>query len=155
MDGFTTTAIDATTAHPTSTPSSAIASTPPNPELGEKATRRRFNAADKARILDEIDSCIERGEAGAILRREGIHRATVRDWRRQRDAGGLAGLEPARRGPAPAPVNPLQAEVDKLQREVTRLQQRLTRAETIIDFQKKVSTMLESMTTALPSSEPF
>jgi hypothetical protein len=38
----------------------------------EKRTYRYFSAADKQRILAEADTC-ERGELGALLRREGIY----------------------------------------------------------------------------------
>lgn len=44
----------------------------PDPEVSAKATRRRFSAAYKARILQETDACTPgSGELGALLRREG------------------------------------------------------------------------------------
>ena len=82
------------------------------------------------------------GGIGAILRREGLYSTTLTDWRRQREAGTLGALTPARRGPKASEPNPLAAELAKAQRENARLQQRLERAEAIIDLQKKLSDLL-------------
>jgi hypothetical protein len=41
----------------------------PNPEVADKATRRRFTAAYKRRIVREADKCTKPGELGALLRR--------------------------------------------------------------------------------------
>ena len=65
----------------------------PDPQL-EKRQRRRFSAEQKHRILDEVDACTQRGEVGAILRREGLYASQLSTWRRQREQQGLAGLEP-------------------------------------------------------------
>ena len=43
----------------------------PDPEVPAKATRRRFSARYKLRILEQADGC-ESGEVGALLRREGF-----------------------------------------------------------------------------------
>lgn len=37
------------------------------------ATRRRFTAAYKLKIIKEADGCAEHGEVGALLRREGLY----------------------------------------------------------------------------------
>ena len=42
-----------------------------NPEVVEKATRRRFTAEYKQRIATEAEQCSRPGELGALLRREG------------------------------------------------------------------------------------
>ena len=41
----------------------------PDPEVVPKATRRRFNAAYKERILKAADACAEPGELGALDRK--------------------------------------------------------------------------------------
>ena len=41
-----------------------------DPEVPAKATRRRFSARYKLRILEQTDAC-ETGQVGALLRREG------------------------------------------------------------------------------------
>jgi len=74
-------------------------------------------------------------------------------WRRQRDAGALAGLTPRRRGRKPQAKNPLAEENERLRRENEQLQQRLQQAETIIEFQKKLSDLLGIPLKTPPSSE--
>jgi transposase len=110
----------------------------PKTEVVAKAQRKRFTAAEKLRILREVDACQGSGEIGALLRREGIYSSYLTTWRRQRERGELDGLAPQRRGPKP---NPEAIELAKLRRENARLQERLQRAELIIDFQKKVAQM--------------
>lgn len=109
----------------------------PEPEV--KPQRRRFSAEEKLRILAEADACTERGEIGALVRREGIHSSYVSRWRRARDRGELDGLSAKKRGPKTDP----EAEAnEKLRRENERLRVRLQQAETIIEVQKKLSEML-------------
>jgi transposase-like protein len=108
---------------------------PPDPEVAEKPKRRRFSAEYRLRIVREADSCTEPGEIGALLRREGLYSSLLTAWRRQRDAGALAGLEPKKRGPKSKAVDP---RVKRLEREVSRLKRKLEQAETIIDIQKNV-----------------
>src|SRR5207247_9876424 len=45
----------------------------PEVEVLAKAARRRFTAEYKRRILREAAACSERGELGALLRREGLY----------------------------------------------------------------------------------
>lgn len=114
----------------------------PDPEVCEKATRRRFTAQYKLHILNLADGCTEPGSLGALLRREGIYHSNLNTWRRQRDEGMLSGLSPKKRGRKAARPNPCQKEVERLKRENERLTKRLRQAETIIDVQKKVSGIL-------------
>lgn len=114
----------------------------PDPEVPEKASRRRFSAEYKLRILQLADSCSDPGSLGRLLRREGLYSSHLTTWRRQRDMGMLKGLEPAKRGRKAIERNPLLPELDKLRKENDRLQKRLKRAELIIEVQKKVSQIL-------------
>jgi transposase len=111
----------------------------PDPEVVEKPKRRRFSAEYRLRIVREADVCKEPGEIGALLRREGLYSSLLSSWRRQRDAGALAGLESKKRGPKAKAVDP---RVKRLERENARLKRKLEQAETIIDIQKKVAGML-------------
>jgi transposase-like protein len=111
----------------------------PETEVVTKAKRKRFTAAEKLRILREVDACQGSGEIGALLRREGIYSSYLTTWRRQRERGELDGLAPQKRGPKP---DPQAIELANLRRENARLQERLRRAELIIDVQKKVARML-------------
>src|SRR5512141_982444 len=111
----------------------------PNPEVIVKAERRRFTAEYKQSILQEADACIQRGDIGALLRREGLYSSHLDTWRRQRTRGGLQGLTPAKRG---RKADPQAAENARLLRETVKLKAQLERAELIIEVQKKVSQLL-------------
>jgi putative transposase len=75
-----------------------------------------FTAEYKARILDEYDTA-DRGERGAILRREHLYSSHITEWRKAAEAGATAALgpkpgtaatgrssscEPGQRGPRPS-----------------------------------------------------
>ena len=116
---------------------------PPDPEVPEKAQRRKFSAQYKKRILQEADACRSNpGALGALLRREGVYSSNLRTWRNQREKGELDGLSPKKRGRKPVPINPLAGKLRELESENRRLQKQLDKAETIITFQKKLSEML-------------
>jgi transposase-like protein len=110
----------------------------PDPEVPAKATRRRFSAAEKARILDEYEdlSSIERS---ALCRREHIYSSHISTWRKQRAAG--APLE-AKRGRKP---DPQAVEITHLRKENANLEQRLAKAGRVIDIQGKAYALLRSV----------
>ena len=113
-----------------------------NPEVSEKATRRKYSVQYKLRILEEADGCTQMGSLGALLRREGLYHSNLNTWRRQREEGTLSGLVLKKRGRKRAGFNPLHPEMDRLEKENEGLRSRLRRAEIIIDVQKKVSQIL-------------
>jgi transposase len=115
---------------------------PPDPEVAEKAVRRRFTVAYKLHVLRQADVCRDPGGVGALLRREGLYSSHLTTWRRQREAGILSGLKPKQRGRKANPIHPLQTENEQLRKENNRLQKRLKQAELIIEVQKKISQML-------------
>jgi transposase len=117
-------------------------SPPPDPEVPERAARRRFTAEYKLRVLHEADAGAGRGELGGLLRREGLYSSHLTTWRRQREQGTLAALSPKKRGRPAAPGSPLARRVAELEREKARLEGRLKQAETIIEVQKKFSEIL-------------
>jgi len=112
------------------------------PEVPEKARRRRFSAKYKLRILDAADNCVERGQLGELLRREGLYSSHLTKWRKQRNEGSLKALKPRKRGRKAKPQNPLTKRVSELERENEILRKRIEHAELIIDVQKKVSRIL-------------
>jgi transposase len=113
-----------------------------NPEMSGRPGRRTFTAPENLRILKETDQAAGTGEIGAILRRHGLYSSALSEWRRQRDAGTLGALTPARRGPKLHPANPLAAELVVSQRQNALLMRRLERAEVIIEVQKKLADLL-------------
>ena len=114
----------------------------PDPEVVQRAVRRRFTADYKQRLLAEVDAATDTGMIGHILRREGLYYSHLSKWRKSRDQSQRNALEPQKRGPKPAPNKPLQDENTKLTRENLKLSKKLRRAELIIDLQKKVSQIL-------------
>lgn len=117
--------------------------TVPNPEVREKAVRRKFTAEHKLRILKEAESCKEHGQIGAMLRREGLYSSNLTAWRQQFKKGTLKALSPKKRGPKHKRLDPSVHRVIELERENERLKKKLKQAETIIEVQKKVSEILQ------------
>lgn len=111
-------------------------------EVMAKATRRRFTAEYKRRVLREADACTEPGEIGALLRREGLYPSHLCLWRKQRRARELMGLAPARRGPVPKATNPLVAKVAAVEKETRWLTARAERADALVELPQKVSEVL-------------
>lgn len=115
----------------------------PDPEVVEKAQRRRFTAEYKADMLKRAEACESgTGELGELLRKAGLYASHLSVWRAQRDRGVLDGLEPKKRGRKAKRRDEVAIENARLRREVERLQHRLQQAEVIIEVQKKVSTLL-------------
>jgi len=113
----------------------------PDPEVVDRAKRRRFTGEYKQKILTETDAAKGSGEIGAVLRREGLYSSHLTKWRRERADGILDGLTPQKRGPK-SKSSPLASENQKLRRENERLSDRLRKAEIVIDVQKKVAMLL-------------
>lgn len=111
----------------------------PDPEVPEKALRRKFTAVYKLRILKEAEDCTEPGQLGALLRREGLYSSNLTLWRRQ----VAKGLVPKKRGPAAQKADPHIRRIAELERENAKLAHRLKQAELIIDVQKKVANLLK------------
>jgi hypothetical protein len=62
---------------------------PPDPEVPEKAKRRRCSAEYKLAILADADAGTESGQIGALLRRERLYSSHLVDWRGQGETGPL------------------------------------------------------------------
>lgn len=122
-------------------PIHAVESSPPDPEVSDKAHRRRFTGAYKLKILAEVEACHEPGQIGAILRREGLYSSHLMTWRKQREEGILKGLMPKVRGRKTRETTALAGRVAELEKANAYLQAKLKQAETIIDVQKKLCTI--------------
>ena len=109
-----------------------------DPEVTQKAARRRFTSEYKRRIALEAEGCGRPGEIGALLRREGLYSSVLQRWRRQLREESLSSSEKSNGKPSPA------QELARLKRENERLQEKLRQAELIIDVQKKVSELMQT-----------
>ena len=114
----------------------------PNPEVPERAKRRRFSPAYKLRMLQEAERC-SAGELGALLRREGLYSSHLTAWRHQRDEGALASLS-KKRG-RKAKRSPEEIELERMLKENARLRERLRQVELIVAAQRKVAALEQAL----------
>lgn len=112
----------------------------PDPELVERAQRRRFTSAYKLAIVREAERAAEKpGGIGTLLRREGLYSSHLTNWRRLRDQGALEALsQPRGRKPTPA----LEVENAELKRRLAKAEAELEKARTVIEVQGNVSALL-------------
>ena len=94
-----------------------------DPELVERARRRRFGAEYKLRVLRDADACSAPGEIGALLRREGLYTSHLTAWRKQREQGALQALGRPRGRP----------KADRREAELAALRRHAERAETELE----------------------
>jgi transposase-like protein len=104
----------------------------PDPEVGERASRRTYTAKYKLEILAEYERLDKAGK-GALLRREGLYTSLISAWREQRDGGALAALSATSRGPKP--TDPRARENERLTVENARLAAELDKARQVIRVQ--------------------
>ena len=114
----------------------------PEPML-EKRTRRHFSTEYKLRIIAQADQC-QRGELGALLRREHLYSSQLQDWRKQLAQGGEQALSKSAPGPQPK-LTAEQRELEKLRRENVRLTRKLEIANGCLSLQKKALQMLDQV----------
>jgi len=115
----------------------------PNPQVPQ-SPRRRFTSKYKLSILEEADRCTQAGEVGALLRREGLYSSHLSNWRRLRKKGELAALKEKPRGRKA--INTAESlELAKIKRENEQLKEKLRQANLIIEAQKKLSQLLETL----------
>lgn len=110
----------------------------PSTEVVPKAKRRRFSAAYKLRILEEVER--SPGQTGTILRREGLYSSHLSKWRQDRRDGSLKALAKKKRGPKGKSAAELENE--RLRKENARLLRELEKANIVIGAQKKLATIL-------------
>ena len=123
----------------------------PDPELVERPVRRRFSAGYKLRILREAEACTRPGEAGALLRREGLYTSHLSAWRKQRDAGALKALGLPR---GRKPADRRDVEIAELRRRAERAEAELEKARRVIEVQGNVSALLGQLLEPRGASEP-
>lgn len=113
----------------------------PEVEVPAKATRRRFSAEYKARILAEYERLGD-GDKGALLRREGLYSSLISEWRKQAAAGAAKGLAKKRGRPGPDAKD---RKIAELETENERLRDKIDTQDKVIEVQGKVSALLEHL----------
>ena len=119
---------------PKNPPSGAHEVVPPKPR------RRVFSPAEKLRIVKAAAACRDRGEVGALLRREGIYSSHLAEWRKAFAAHGVDGL--AARRPGRKGADPKEIELAALKKRAERLEGELELARKLLELQKKLSELL-------------
>ena len=122
---------------------SGVKTVVPNPEVPEKASRRSYTAEYKRLILKEAEVCKERGQVGALLRREGLYFSNLTAWRHQVERGTLDALSSKKRGPKARKPDPSVRRITEQEKEIQKLQSRLRKAELIIEVQKKIAEIFQ------------
>ena len=86
---------------------------------------------------------MQKGDGGAYLRANGLHSSLMCEWRRQRDAGVLAGKKP---GEKIGRLTAEQAEIARLRRQLDKAQRRLATTEVALEIMGKARELLEGLT---------
>jgi transposase-like protein len=115
----------------------------------DRRHRRRFSREEKLRILAEADRCKDRGEVGALLRKEGLYSSHLSMWRQQLRAHGEAGLDAKPVGRKPV-RDDRDRKLEQLERDKAKLERELALARKVIELAGKAH---EILGVALPSLE--
>jgi transposase len=102
--------------------------------------RRVFSPAEKLRIVREAAAC-DRGERGALLRREGIYSSHLTAWRRALEAHGVEGTAGRRRG-RKATRDAKDQRIHDLEKQLRAARKELEIQQGLVELQKKVSVLL-------------
>ena len=110
----------------------------------DRPKRRTFTQEYKDAVLAEYDAA-DRGQRGAILRREDLYSSHVVDWRRSR---GAVSAEPAgaRKG-----KDPRDAQIEALTARAVKAEAELARTRAALDLVGKAHALLETLS---ESAEP-
>jgi transposase-like protein len=103
----------------------------------DRPTRRTFTAEYKASVLAEYDAA-DRGERGAILRREGLYSSHIVEWRKAAEAGATSALGPKARSRRDREIEQLRARAEKAEAE-------LVRTKAALDLVGKAHALLETL----------
>lgn len=107
----------------------------------KRAQRRTFSAEEKYKVLAECDAA-EHGQIGGVLRRHGVNRTHLRDWRKQYHEGGMAALAGARKG---RPSEGADRHSAQLAAERDALQAELDKFKTLVEIAGKAHELLSGL----------
>ena len=113
-----------------------------------KASRRRFPAEFKNRIVDEYDAA-DREERGALLRREGLYTSHISEWRSQRRQASEPAASSGRRRSAE------RVELDRLRKKNTKLESELARTRLALEITGKAHALLEMLSESADIDDRF
>ncbi len=100
--------------------------------------KRVFPFDTRCEIVRFYDSLPKDGSKGAYLRRSGLFKSSVNQWRHDAQVGAELVAKRGRKA-----IEPSVRETARLRGEVERLSRELEKANAVIDVQKKVSALLD------------
>ena len=112
----------------------------------DRPKRRTFSAEFKARIVAEYDAA-ERGERGAILRREGLYSSHIIEWRKAGQADATAAHGVKARDRRDREIEALTARAEKAEAD-------LARTRTALDIVGKAHALLETLSESTGTPKP-
>jgi transposase len=125
--------------------------TKPGPRAGGPTSRRSFTSAQKLDHIAAYEAAMTKGDGGAYLRANGLYSSLMCEWRRQRDAGVLAGKKP---GEKIGRLTAEQAEIARLRRQLDKAQRRLATTEVALEIMGKARELLEGLTKSSRDENP-
>lgn len=112
----------------------------------DRPKRRTFTAEYKAQVLAEYEAA-DRGERGAILRREGLYSSHIVEWRKVAEAGATSALGPKTKDRRDREIEQLRARAEKAEAE-------LTRTKAALDIVGKAHALLETLSESTGTPKP-
>ncbi len=103
----------------------------------DRPKRRTFTAEYKSNILAEYDAA-DRGERGAILRREGLYSSHIVEWRKAAEAGAATALGPRAKDRRDREIEQLRTRAEKAEAE-------LAKTKAALDLVGKAHALLETL----------
>ena len=116
----------------------------------DRPKRRTFTAEYKAAILAEYDAA-DRGERGAILRREGLYSSHLVEWRKAAEAGATTALGPKGRDRADRQRD---REIEQLRARAEKAESELARTRAALDIVGKAHALLETLSESTGTPKP-
>jgi transposase len=116
----------------------------------DRPKRRTFTAEYKAVILAEYDAA-DRGERGAILRREGLYSSHIVEWRKAADAGATTALGPKSRDRSD---RQREREIEQLRARAEKAEAELARTKAALDIVGKAHALLETLSESTGTPKP-
>ena len=123
----------------------------PGPRAGGPTSRRSFTSAQKLDHITAYEAAMTKGDGGAYLRANGLYSSLMCEWRRQRDAGVLAGKKP---GEKIGRLTAEQAEIARLRRQLDNAERRLATTEVALEIMGKARELLEGLTKSSRDENP-
>ena len=125
--------------------------TRPGPRAGGPTSRRSFTSAQKLNHITAYEAAMQKGDGGAYLRANGLYSSLMCEWRRQRDAGVLAGKKP---GEKIGQLTAEQAEIARLRRQLDKAERRLATTEVALEIMGKAHELLDGLTKSSRDENP-